>query len=142
MNDKYISPVPHPLPLGTKVLSLGGEFDQLMDDEGNEVPGENHSGPNAVGEVIDVDYYHTGQGWAYTIKFPSITPRPEGSSEPQDVIVTIDQYARVKYPDTIDNPDFYRVLDLGDQPAKRKPGWPDEPQDVKVHPSMFQGTIL
>jgi hypothetical protein len=112
-----------------------GEEDQLMGDNGNEVEGLNQSGPNVVGTVIDVDFY-SQQKWAYTISFPSITPRPPGSSEPQDVVVTIDQYGR----DCIDNTLFYRVLELGKLPADRKKGWPSRDHDMKYTPSMLHST--
>lgn len=86
----YIHPVPHPLPLGTKVLSLRGE---KADDENGDLQ---ETGPNTVGKVISVDYSPHAQGWTYGIVF-----------QPNDVWVFIDQL------DSIDDPDKYRILELG-----------------------------
>jgi hypothetical protein len=99
----------HPLPVGSRILSVFNQCDALLDDEGGEYMGLlNHSGPMAVGEVVRADYYGGGespQGWTYGVLFPGITPRPPGSHEPQPVFVFIDQRGG------IDDPTRYRVLE-------------------------------
>ncbi len=92
-----IHPVPHPLPIGTKILSIGGEVD---DGDGDE-PDENKTSTNVVGTVTSHDEYHS-QGHTYGVKFPSLTP---GKS----VCVFIDQGSSP----SIDDPKHYRVLELG-----------------------------
>lgn len=87
----YIHPVPHPLTLGSKVQTVRGE---TADDDNGDT---RHAGPNAVGEVISVEHSPHRQGWTYGVLFPG------------DVWVFIDQV------DSIDDPDHYRVLELGNQ---------------------------
>ena len=52
----------HPLPKGTRILSVLGECDRDGDDN------ERVTGPNAIGEVTDANH-RTGQGWSYDVVF-------------------------------------------------------------------------
>lgn len=55
----------HPLPLGTRIISIEGEWD---DDDGTE----RYTGPNAIGEVMS-NNQHDGRGHVYGVLFPNGT---------------------------------------------------------------------
>jgi hypothetical protein len=56
----------HPLPVGTRILSINGESD---DNDGVE----RHTGPNAVGVIDQVHMFDPCNAWTYSVHFPNGT---------------------------------------------------------------------
>jgi hypothetical protein len=57
----------HPLPLGSKVVSLKGEMDD--DEHGNQ----RIAPPGSVGTIQSAEFHPKGQGWTYHITFDNGT---------------------------------------------------------------------
>lgn len=101
MSDDSLMPmadVRHPLPLGTRVMSVNGEMDEgAMSWDESDTMVIRRTGPRAVGVVEGMEYSEESACWIYSVVFM-----------PWETWVFLDET------DFHLNPEAYYVVELGD----------------------------
>jgi len=116
----------HPLPVGTRIVSIHGEED-----------GNGQAAPGAIGRIESSMHLAAPQGWTYHVRFPLGT-RAENPDDPDAdvVVVVIDQS------DSIDDANQYRILDaMAPREASRLLGRGDRVILARPYAGIPEGAV-